>query len=423
MIKELKLPKMSDTMDTGQITKWLVKEGDFIKKGDPIFEMQTDKVNLEVEALEEGVLLKIVGKEGEDIPVGQVIAYLGDEGDKVSDIPAQPQEGQEKKQETEAKTEDVQMPKPSSAPDIQPEPTPDIPSMEKPKGDRIFISPRARALAQREKVDYSAIKGTGPMGEIIERDIKEYLAKSALQQPAPSKEQAVPSTAAQGQRIEMTGMRKVIAERMLASVAAAPHIYLTADIDMTQCRDMRTKINDSLADKGIKISYNDIIIKACALALKEYPYINSTLKDGAIILQDRINIGVAVSLADGLIVPVVRDTDKKTIVEISKEIKELAGKAREGKLMPDEFSGGTFTVSNLGMFDITQFTAIINQPESAILAVGAIKDTFVPVDGRPVVKPMMKVTLSCDHRVIDGAVGAQFLKFVKSMLENPLLML
>lgn len=423
MIKELKLPKMSDTMDTGQITKWLVKEGDFIKKGDPIFEMQTDKVNLEVEALEEGVLLKIVGKEGEDIPVGQVIAYLGDEGDKVSDIPAQPQEGQEKKQETEAKTEDVQMPKPSSAPDIQPEPTPDIPSMEKPKGDRIFISPRARALAQREKVDYSAIKGTGPMGEIIERDIKEYLAKSTLQQPAPSKEQAVPSTAAQGQRIEMTGMRKVIAERMLASVAAAPHIYLTADIDMTQCRDMRTKINDSLADKGIKISYNDIIIKACALALKEYPYINSTLKDGAIILQDRINIGVAVSLADGLIVPVVRDTDKKTIVEISKEIKELAGKAREGKLMPDEFSGGTFTVSNLGMFDITQFTAIINQPESAILAVGAIKDTFVPVDGRPVVKPMMKVTLSCDHRVIDGAVGAQFLKFVKSMLENPLLML
>jgi len=423
VIKELKLPKMSDTMDTGQITKWLVKEGDFIKKGDPIFEMQTDKVNLEVEALEEGVLLKIVGKEGEDIPVGQVIAYLGDEGDKVSDIPAQPQEGQEKKQETEAKTEDVQMPKPSSAPDIQPEPTPDIPSMEKPKGDRIFISPRARALAQREKVDYSAIKGTGPMGEIIERDIKEYLAKSALQQPAPSKEQAVPSTAAQGQRIEMTGMRKVIAERMLASVAAAPHIYLTADIDMTQCRDMRTKINDSLADKGIKISYNDIIIKACALALKEYPYINSTLKDGAIILQDRINIGVAVSLADGLIVPVVRDTDKKTIVEISKEIKELAGKAREGKLMPDEFSGGTFTVSNLGMFDITQFTAIINQPESAILAVGAIKDTFVPVDGRPVVKPMMKVTLSCDHRVIDGAVGAQFLKFVKSMLENPLLML
>jgi pyruvate dehydrogenase E2 component (dihydrolipoamide acetyltransferase) len=423
VIKELKLPKMSDTMDTGQITKWLVKEGDFIKKGDPIFEMQTDKVNLEVEALEEGVLLKIVGKEGEDIPVGQVIAYLGDEGDKVSDIPAQPQEGQEKKQETEAKTEDVQMPKPSSAPDIQPEPTPDIPSMEKPKGDRIFISPRARALAQREKVDYSAIKGTGPMGEIIERDIKEYLAKSTLQQPAPSKEQAVPSTAAQGQRIEMTGMRKVIAERMLASVAAAPHIYLTADIDMTQCRDMRTKINDSLADKGIKISYNDIIIKACALALKEYPYINSTLKDGAIILQDRINIGVAVSLADGLIVPVVRDTDKKTIVEISKEIKELAGKAREGKLMPDEFSGGTFTVSNLGMFDITQFTAIINQPESAILAVGAIKDTFVPVDGRPVVKPMMKVTLSCDHRVIDGAVGAQFLKFVKSMLENPLLML
>ncbi len=420
MIKEFKLPKMSDTMDTGQITKWLVKEGDFIKKGEPVFEMQTDKVNLEVESLEEGVLLKIVGKEGEDIPVGQVIAYIGDEGDKVSDIPAQPKEGpQPIKEEIKDKAEE-QKPEPAPAPKTEP-----VFPIERPKGERVFISPRAKALAQRENIDYSVITGTGPIGEIIERDIKEYLAKTpaAIQKTVPSIEQAAPSPAVQGQQVKMTGMRKVIADRMLASVSVAPHIYLTTDIDMTQCKDMRVKINDSLAEEGIRVSYNDIIVKACAVALKKYPYINSTLKDETIILQDRINIGVAVSLTEGLIVPVVRDADKKTIAEISKEVKELAGKAKEGKLMPDEYKGGTFTVSNLGMFDVTQFTAIINQPESAILAVGAIKDTFVPVDGQPVAKPIMKVTLSCDHRVIDGAVGAQFLRFLKSMLENPFLML
>ena len=420
MIKEFKLPKMSDTMDTGQITKWLVKEGDFIKKGEPVFEMQTDKVNLEVESLEEGVLLKIVGKEGEDIPVGQVIAYIGDEGDKVSDIPAQPKEGpQPIKEEIKDKAEE-QKPEPAPAPKTEP-----VFPIERPKGERVFISPRAKALAQRENIDYSVITGTGPIGEIIERDIKEYLAKTpaAIQKTVPSIEQAAPSPAVQGQQVKMTGMRKVIADRMLASVSVAPHIYLTTDIDMTQCKDMRVKINDSLAEEGIRVSYNDIIVKACAVALKKYPYINSTLKDETIILQDRINIGVAVSLTEGLIVPVVRDADKKTIAEISKEVKELAGKAKAGKLMPNEYKGGTFTVSNLGMFDVTQFTAIINQPESAILAVGAIKDTFVPVDGQPVAKPIMKVTLSCDHRVIDGAVGAQFLRFLKSMLENPFLML
>jgi pyruvate dehydrogenase E2 component (dihydrolipoamide acetyltransferase) len=420
VIKEFKLPKMSDTMDTGQITKWLVKEGDFIKKGEPVFEMQTDKVNLEVESLDEGVLLKIVGKEGEDIPVGQVIAYIGDEGDKVSDIPAQPkEEPQPIKEEIKDKAEE-QKPEPAPTPKAEP-----VSPIERPKGERVFISPRAKALAQRENIDYSVITGTGPIGEIIERDIKEYLAKTpaAIQETVPSMEQAAPSPTLQGQQVKMTGMRKVIADRMLASVSAAPHIYLTTDIDMTQCKDIRVKINSSLAEEGIKVSYNDIIIKACAVALKKYPYINSTLKDQTIILQGRINIGVAVSLTEGLIVPVVRDADKKTIAEISKEVKELAGKAKEGKLMPDEYKGGTFTVSNLGMFDVTQFTAIINQPESAILAVGAIKDTFVPVDGQPVVKPIMKVTLSCDHRVIDGAVGAQFLRFLKSMLENPFLML
>ncbi|MGI6113282.1 MAG: dihydrolipoamide acetyltransferase family protein [Mahellales bacterium] len=420
MIKEFKLPKMSDTMDTGQITKWLVKEGDFIKKGEPVFEMQTDKVNLEVESLDEGVLLKIVGKEGEDIPVGQVIAYIGDEGDKVSDIPAQPkEEPQPIKEEIKDKAEE-QKPEPAPTPKAEP-----VSPIERPKGERVFISPRAKALAQRENIDYSVITGTGPIGEIIERDIKEYLAKTpaAIQETVPSMEQAAPSPTLQGQQVKMTGMRKVIADRMLASVSAAPHIYLTTDIDMTQCKDIRVKINSSLAEEGIKVSYNDIIIKACAVALKKYPYINSTLKDQTIILQGRINIGVAVSLTEGLIVPVVRDADKKTIAEISKEVKELAGKAKEGKLMPDEYKGGTFTVSNLGMFDVTQFTAIINQPESAILAVGAIKDTFVPVDGQPVVKPIMKVTLSCDHRVIDGAVGAQFLRFLKSMLENPFMML
>jgi pyruvate dehydrogenase E2 component (dihydrolipoamide acetyltransferase) len=420
VIKEFKLPKMSDTMDTGQITKWLVKEGDFIKKGEPVFEMQTDKVNLEVESLDEGVLLKIVGKEGEDIPVGQVIAYIGDEGDKVSDIPAQPkEEPQPIKEEIKDKAEE-QKPEPAPTPKAEP-----VSPIERPKGERVFISPRAKALAQRENIDYSVITGTGPIGEIIERDIKEYLAKTpaAIQETVPSMEQAAPSPTLQGQQVKMTGMRKVIADRMLASVSAAPHIYLTTDIDMTQCKDIRVKINSSLAEEGIKVSYNDIIIKACAVALKKYPYINSTLKDQTIILQGRINIGVAVSLTEGLIVPVVRDADKKTIAEISKEVKELAGKAKEGKLMPDEYKGGTFTVSNLGMFDVTQFTAIINQPESAILAVGAIKDTFVPVDGQPVVKPIMKVTLSCDHRVIDGAVGAQFLRFLKSMLENPFMML
>jgi pyruvate dehydrogenase E2 component (dihydrolipoamide acetyltransferase) len=333
--------------------------------------------------------------------------------------PSPRKEPQPIKEEIKDKAEE-QKPEPAPAPKTEP-----VSPIERPKGERVFISPRAKALAQRENIDYSVITGTGPIGEIIERDIKEYLAKTpaAIQETVPSIEQAAPSPAVQGQQVKMTGMRKVIADRMLASVSVAPHIYLTTDIDMTQCKDMRVKINDSLAEEGIRVSYNDIIVKACAVALKKYPYINSTLKDETIILQDRINIGVAVSLTEGLIVPVVRDADKKTIAEISKEVKELAGKAKAGKLMPDEYKGGTFTVSNLGMFDVTQFTAIINQPESAILAVGAIKDTFVPVDGQPVVKPIMKVTLSCDHRVIDGAVGAQFLRFLKSMLENPFMML
>ncbi|MDD3840007.1 MAG: dihydrolipoamide acetyltransferase family protein [Clostridia bacterium] len=419
MVEKLKMPMLGETMDSGVINKWIKKEGDFITKGDPICEIQTDKVAIEFESNVEGTLLKIVAEPGEELPIGAVIAYLGEEGDE---IPEEEEVKEEVEQEVkeEAKEEVVEK---ETVPVEQPKQP--VKTVARKDGERIFISPRARKYAQEHGIDYSNIAGSGPNGRIVEQDVIDY--QKAAPAAAPAQKQVADKVevpvAPEDEVIEMDNMRKIIARRMAESIYTAPHFYATMEIDMTQVKEIRAKINQSLADQGTKVSFNDIVIKACTLALKKYPYMNSSMADDQVVLHKDINVGVAVALETGLIVPVIRNADKLSLAEIADQSKELVDKAKNNKLMPEDYKGGTFTVSNLGMFGIDQFTAIINQPESAILAVGGIADKFVPVDGQPVVKSLMKVTLSSDHRVIDGATAANFLKYLKTLLENPFMMI
>jgi len=413
----VRMPLLSDTMKEGKIVAWHKKVGDQVKSDDVLAEVETDKATMEVVGYAEGTLLYTGPKEGESAKVNDIIAIVGKKGIDIQPI----LDAEKQPAQAQAASAPAAAPAQPKAAVVAPVPAPTVPSGTSvtPEG-RIKASPLARKLAAEKGIDLSRIKGTGDDGRIIKRDIDQYVASPAAQAPAAT----APVFAAAGEEgyedKPVTQMRKVIAQRLSQSKYSAPHFYLTISVDMRRMVDARKALNEI---SEVKISFNDILIKAAAMALRRHPEVNSSWMGDFIRTYKHIHIGSAVAIDDGLIVPVIRFADQKSIAQIAAETKTLYEKARNRKLQPQDFSGNTFTISNLGMLGIEEFTAIINPPDSCILAVGAIQDTPVAENGQVIVAPVMKLTMSCDHRVVDGAVGARFLQTLKQMLENPLAML
>ncbi len=406
MAKKVIMPKLGLTMEEGVINKWLVKEGDRVEKGDPLFEVATDKVNMEVEAPASGVVLKVLYPEGSTVPITKTVAYIGEEGEEIPSEEETAGEVVAKVAEKESKEE------------IQEEPVSQKEStftVEAEGGKRLKVSPLAKRLAMEHGIDLSTIVGTGPGGRIIKRDIEKALAE----QKAKTRE-AVSESAA-SKTVPLTRMRKIIAQRMLQSVQSKPHFFLTREVRADELVALREKLLPLVEKRtGYRVSYTDILVKIVARTLEEFPEINAYFLDEEIQFNEQVNIGIAVALNEGLIVPVLRDANRKSIASIVKERNELVQKAREGKLLPEDLEDGTFTISNLGMFGVDSFTAIINPPQSAILACGAIrrKPYF---DGKEIIPAYLwNLTLSCDHRIIDGATAAKFMNTLVSFIEDPL---
>ncbi len=427
MAEVIRMPRLSDTMEEGNIVAWYKKEGDKVERGDLLAEIETDKATMEFESLWEGVLLHIAVKEG-PVPVNGVIAVIGEEGEDWKAAIEAEGAGDTAAAEAPAAKEEP-APAPAAAPAAG-QPSSDQPATQTEEG-RIKASPLARSMARQAGIDLSQIKGTGEHGRIVKRDVEAFLQQ---QQQAPAATPTAPAAAPQApapvfaatmegdayEDVPVSQMRKTIARRLSESKFTAPHFYLTVEIDMGKAIEWRKQINEVAPEK---ISFNDLVIKACAIALKQHPAVNSSWLGDKIRRHKVVHIGVAVAVEDGLLVPVIRHADMKSLSQINSEVRALAAKARERKLQPDEMQGNTFTISNLGMFGIEEFTAIINPPDACILAVGSIIEKPVVKDGT--IKPghMMKVTLSCDHRVVDGATGAQFLQTLKGILENPIRLL
>jgi pyruvate dehydrogenase E2 component (dihydrolipoamide acetyltransferase) len=429
-MKTVEMPKMGDSMEEGKILRWIKKEGDPVKKGEMLAEVETDKVNIEIEAFASGVLRKIMVPEGTVAPIGAKIALIGAPDESLpANLTSFPT------LQTQASSEQqAQVPAALDNASIGGTPT-------AVNQGRIFISPLARRVAAENNLDYATLQGTGPNGRIIKNDIEAALNRqpAALSIPASARvaepipplatqpvPEPVPGLAASTSSDEvielpLTAMRRTIARRLSQSMQTAPHFYVTAVIDTGKLATFRQQINDYTASDAapVKVSFNDLIVKAVAKALVRMPQVNVSFAEDRLLQKKQIHIGVAVALEQGLIVPVLRNADRRGLLDIARETQRLAEAARQGKIRPEEFSGGTFTVSNLGMFDVDSFTAVINQPESAILAVGSITPTPAVVDGQVVVRNRMKVTLSSDHRAIDGATAARFLQEVKRLLEEP----
>ncbi len=498
----VEMPKMSDTMEEGVLVAWLAEEGASVSAGDVIAQVETDKATMDLEVYDDGVLLKRVVGEGDSVPIGALIAVLGDEGEDVSSLvsdyggdgaagsvadvePAAPaqQENELAPAGLEGKAATAQAID-APAPSAQPlggnpagggpaggasragdtgaagttaegyghrpdgsEPTASAASgaAAPADGERVKASPLARRMAEEAGLDLAQIIGSGPDGRVVKRDVESAVEGGAAAPPAPArpaqapaaqpvrpsapKTEAAPAASpveAGGQDLRITQMRKAIARRLAQSKFTAPHFYLTVDVRMDAAVGFRADLNALAEGRGLaKVSYNDLITKACAVALGRHPMVNASyLEDEGVIRQHQgAHVAIAVAMPEGLITPVVRDADRKGLSQIAAETRELAGRAREGKLDPSEYAGSTFTTSNLGMFGIAEFTAIINPPNACILAIGAIKDVPVVDDGAVVAGKAMTLTLSCDHRVVDGAAGAAFLGDVQGMLETPSLML
>ncbi|OJH39666.1 pyruvate dehydrogenase complex dihydrolipoamide acetyltransferase [Cystobacter ferrugineus] len=402
------MPSMSPTMTEGKIVKWLKKEGDKISSGQAIAEVETDKSNLEVEAYDDGVLARIVVREGEMAKVGAPIAYLaGKGGAKPAPAPAP------------AATPAAPAAKaPAAAAAPAPKATPPAAA----SGGRLRASPLAKKMAQEKGLDLSQIKGSGPAGRIVKRDIEEASTQAAA--PAARKAPAAAAAQAAGPRPEpksvpVSTMRKVISQRMAEVKPGVPHFYLSVDVEM----DAALKIREEAKALESKVSVNDIIVKASAMALRRYPKMNVSLQGDAILHFESVDVGIAVAIEEGLITPIIRDADKKGLSAISAEARDLAERARKRALKPAEYTGGSLTVSNLGMYGIDSFIAVINPPQAAILAVGSVSDKVVVRDGQMVIRKVMTVTLSGDHRVIDGAIGAEYLRELKALLEHPMRLL
>ncbi|WP_295144213.1 dihydrolipoamide acetyltransferase family protein [Saccharopolyspora sp.] len=425
---EIQMPRLSDTMEEGVIAGWQKKVGDQIKRGEVVAEIETDKAIMELEAYDDGVLEKVLVGEGTTVPIGTPIALVGDGSGAVAEAaePAAPAGAPADASAEAAAPAGQSGPAAEPAPASAPEPV-NGSALSQPKA-----SPLAKAVAKDRGVDLAGVTGTGPGGRIIRADIDAAAAEPAAArsaaEPAPAPAApAQPATApvsGAGEDVEelpLSNVRKVTAKRLAESKQQAPHFYLTSAIDVTDLVAFRGNLNERLqAAGGPKVSLNDLVVKAVATALRANPSVNVSFGGDKLLQHKRIHLGVAVAIDDGLVVPVIRDTDRKSVSEIATEGREKAGRAREGKLKLDEMSGGTFTISNLGMFGIEQFSAVINPPEAAILAVGAAKEELQLVDGEVVARKILRVTLSADHRAIDGAVGAAFLQQLTALLEDPL---
>jgi len=418
------MPRLSDTMEEGTIGRWLVKEGDSFSEGDVLAEIETDKATMEFQAYDAGTVLRILVGDGESAALGAPIAIIGDQGEQVDGAAAADGAGAEA-------AEDAAPPAEAEA-EAEPE-APSQPAATRPArpasngsaaGVALRVSPIARRMADDAGIDLTGMagRGSGPEGRIVKADVERLIAGGGGAPPAAPSQPPQPAPQADEVR-ELTPMLKAVAARMAQSKATVPHFYVESEIDMTRALALRAELNEGLAASGEKISVNDLIVRACAVALLEHPQAHRSYVDGRHAYHAHANIGIAVALDDGLIVPVVVATDTKTVREISRETRDLAGRAREGKLKQREIEGGTFTVSNMGMFDVANFEAIINPPESAILAVGATVARPVVVEGEIVVRQMMRVTLSCDHRACSGADGAKLLQTVKRLLQSPSLLL
>ena len=421
MAEIIRMPKMSDTMEEGVIASWLKKVGDEIKSGDILAEVETDKATMELESYDDGTLLHIGVKDGDSVPVDGVIAIIGEKGEDVNeilkDVDSNSSEVEEIKEIKEESTpiEKVEEIKDDNKEIVITEPTKIVSEL---KDERIKASPLAKKLANEKGIDISNISGSGDGGRIIRKDIENYKDVSTSSNE-PVKEITLPKIHSEEsfEELPVTQMRKTISKRLAESKFSAPHFYLTMEVDMENCIEGRKKINES---SDIKISFNDIILKACAVALRKHPMVNSSFLTDKIRINHHVHIGVAVAVDEGLLVPVVRFADNKSLSHISAEVKSLAKRAKEKQLQPSDWEGNTFTISNLGMFGISEFTAIINPNDSCILAVGGIKNTPVVKKGEVVPGNIMKLTLSCDHRLVDGATGAAFLQTLKELIEDPI---
>jgi len=438
----IEMPKLSDTMEEGVLSAWLIDEGEEVSAGDVLAQVETDKATMDLEAFDEGVLLKKVIDEGDAVPIGQLIAVIGEAGEDISDILAD--QGGDGAAEASAEADDAADEEPTPTESSTPDPdavdepagdgqlgdrTPEpVPAGTDADGRRIKASPLARRIAQEHGVDLSRIEGSGPEGRIIRSDVEARIEEGGQTPAAPQPDVETPSYSmpddeAPYETENISQMRKTIARRLAESKYTSPHFYLTVDIDMAKAVDLRAELNELAEQQDrAKISFNDLVTKACALSLQQHPYVNASYlpDEGEIRKYNQVHMGIAVAIDEGLITPVVRNADRKGLTEIAKETRELAERAKNRDLEPEEFEGATFTTSNLGMFGIEEFTAIVNPPNSAILAIGEIRDTPVVEDGEVVPGKRMKVTLSCDHRVVDGAVGAKFLDTVRSYLEEPM---
>jgi pyruvate dehydrogenase E2 component (dihydrolipoamide acetyltransferase) len=417
---ELYMPKMGDAMEEGTVQRWLKKVGDQVSYGEIVAEIATEKATIEIPSTENGPLTEILVQEGETVPVGTPIAVVGERTAAKDGAPAETAAADKEQKPAE------QQPSPEKpAEDLgQGGATTGTQTTAPANGQRIKASPLAKKVASEHGVDLSKVQGTGPGGRIIEADVEQALKAGATAQPtaaapAAAPIQGVPAANLPGQRKPMSPMRKVIARRLLQSKQTVPHFYLTLDIDMRAAAKLRAEYNAG-AGEDRRISFNDLVVRACVLALEKFPAVYSQIDGDNILTPDQINVGIAVALEDGLIVPVIKDALNKSISTIGRETRSLADRARKGGLGPDDYTGGTFTVSNLGMYDVTQFQAIINPPETAIVAVGAIRDTPIVENGQIVPGKQMYLTISADHRVADGSVAAQFMQEVKRLLQSPL---
>lgn len=410
------MPRLSDTMTDGTVATWLKKIGDTVKEGDILAEIETDKATMEFESFNAGTLLYIGVQEGQTAPVDSVLAIIGPAGTDITGVAENFKKGGN-----------------TAAPASAPAATPTVIETNAPASSsddrRVFISPLAKKMAEEKGIDIAQVKGSGENGRIVKNDIENFspsampMATSvapAATSSAAAVQPFVPAGEMYSEEIKNSQMRKTIAKRLSESIFTAPHFYLTIEVAMDEAMRSRGMINNI---PDTKVSFNDMVIKACAMALKKHPKVNSQWREDAIIINHHVNVGVAVAVEDGLVVPVLRFTDQMSLSQIGAQVKDLAGKAKSKKLQPAEMDGSTFTVSNLGMFGITEFTSIINQPNSAILSVGAIVEKPVVRNGQIVVGNTMKVTLACDHRTVDGATGAQFLQTLRQYLENPVTML
>jgi pyruvate dehydrogenase E2 component (dihydrolipoamide acetyltransferase) len=438
---EITMPRLSDTMEEGTIARWAKQVGDRVERGDVVAEIETDKAVMELESYEAGVLERILVGEGETVPIGQPIALVGT-GEGAAEAPAREAADaapQAPTGQAPGGAGTAEAPARGAAPPER-KPLPDAGAATGAATGRVKASPLARAIAREHGLDLAAIRGSGPGGRVVRQDVMAVVRGDAAAAPAGAAPEGAAAAGADGrapaapgvrpapppqagpddEEVPLTSMRRVVARRLVESMQAAPHFYLTVKVDADPLLALRADLNRRLADDGVKLSVNDLLVKACATTLRARPALNVSWGGDKLVRHRRVHVGIAVAVEGGLIVPVIRDADTKAVSHIAREAKELAARARAGRLRPEEFSGGTFTVSNLGMFGISQFTAVINPPEAAILAVGTTEPELALREGEVVSRQVMRLTLSIDHRAVDGATGAEFLQHLKRIVEEPL---